>query len=237
MNAPAAIPERAAVKLAVSHFLLLRGHGAFDDYWKAELLDGALWGVPADGDEEPESDACYPIKLTTHFYELLDRSGAFLDHRKTELLDGLVFAMSPQYRPHGFIKDELAYRLRCALGAIGSDLHVATEQSVSLAPFNEPQPDIILTTDPAGAGPIPGDSVALLVEVADSTSKYDRTQKALIYAAAGIAEYWVADVNKRVVHRMWKPERSAYGERDRVGFGEPLASATIAQLTVQTTGL
>lgn len=101
----------------------------------------------------------------------------------------MVYLVSHQYRPHGFIKDELAYRLRRALEEIGSKLHVATEQSVSLAPLSEPQPDIILTSEPAGVGPIPGASVALLVEVADSTSKFDRIQKAAIYAGADIAEY------------------------------------------------
>ena len=237
MNAPAAIPHPTAVKLTGSQFLLLRGFGAFEQYWKAELLNGELWGVLADGDEEPQSDATYPIKLTVDHYELLDRAGAFVDHHRTELLDGMVYPMSPQYRPHGFIKDELAYRLRRALEEVGSNLHVATEQSVSLAPFNEPQPDIIVTSEPMGAGPIPGISVALLVEVSDSTSKFDRTHKAAIYAGAGIAEYWVADVNKRVFHRMWNPERTAYGDRDKIGFGDVLASVIVAGLVINTEGL
>ena len=237
MNAPAAIPDRAPVKLTASQFLLMRGHGAFDEYWKAELLDGELWGVPADGDEEPESDAAYPIKLTTHYYELLDRAGAFADHYKTELIDGLVYPMSPQYRPHGFVKDRLAFRLHRALEDLGSALEVATEQSVALERHSEPQPDIILTSEPSGSGPIPGSSIALLVEIADSTSRFDRVRKASMYAGAQIPEYWIADVNKRVVHRMWKPDRGVYGERDKIKFGEVLASETITGLRVDTGGL
>ena len=54
MNAPADIAQPAAIKLTAAQFHLLRGFGAFDHYWKAELLDGELWGVPADGDEEPD---------------------------------------------------------------------------------------------------------------------------------------------------------------------------------------
>jgi Uma2 family endonuclease len=237
MDAPAALPERTVVKLTATDYLLLRGFGAFDKYWKVELLDGVLWGVPADGDYEPESDAVFPVKLTTDHYELLDRAGAFVDFRGTELVDGQVFAMSPQYRPHGFIKDELTYRLRRALEALGSPLHVATEQSVALARFSEPQPDITLTSEPIGAGPIPGNSVALLVEVADTTSKFDRVQKATIYASAEVSEYWIADVNRRVILRMWKPTGSAYAERDTVDFGGQLRSETIAGLAIETSGL
>lgn len=236
MNAPINVSDRTATKLTASQFWMLRSSGAFDRYWKSELLDGELWGGPADGDDEPESDASYPIKLSTEYYELLDRAGTF-DCRKTELLDGLVYPVSPQYRPHGFIKDELAYRLRRALEDIGSPLHVATGQSVSLAPFDEPQPDIVVTSEPIGTGPIPGASVALLVEVANSTSKFDRVQKAAIYAVAGIAEYWVADVNKRVIHRMSNPERSGYGRRDKIEFGEPVAAATLDGVSVKTVGL
>lgn len=234
MNAPAAIPHHSAVKLTVPQFLLLRGFGAFDRYWKAELLDGELWGVPADGDEEPESDATFPIKLTAEQYELLDRAGSFINYEKTELLDGLVYAVSPQYRPHGFIKDELAYRLRRALEALGSTLRVATEQSVRLPPNSEPQPDIILTTEPRGEGPIPGATVALLVEVSDSTSKFDRTQKAGLYADAAVPEYWVADVNKEVIYRFCSPQRGAYGKRDKIRFGETINSATVDGLSIST---
>ena len=234
MNAPASFPERPPLKLTVPYFMLLRNHGAFDGYWKTELLNGEIWGVPATGDDEPESDRTYPVKLTTQLYELLDRAGAFADHRGTELIDGLVYAMSPQYRPHGYVKDELAYRLRRALEVLESTLHVATEQSVELARYDEPQPDIILTSDPVGPGPIPGTSVALLVEVADSTSRFDLIRKAVRYAAADVPEYWVVDVNARAVHVMWTPERGGYADRDKVEFGKPFSSRTIGGLALDT---
>lgn len=234
MNAPASLPERALVKLTVPYFLLLRNSGAFDGFWKTELLDGEIWGVPANGDEEPESDQSFPIKLEARHYEALGRAGAFESHYGTELIDGVVYAMSPQYRPHGFIKDELAYRLRRALEALGSSLHVATEQSVALALHDEPQPDIILTSEPIGSGPIPGGSVALLVEVADSTSRFDRLRKGPRYAAAQVPEYWIADVNARVVHVMRNPERGIYAERDKIVFGEPLISRSINRLAIGT---
>jgi Uma2 family endonuclease len=50
----------------------------------------------------------------------------------------------------------------------------------------------------------PGPSeVLLLVEVADTTLDFDTTTKAGLYARAGIADYWVLDVNKSriIVHR------------------------------------
>lgn len=237
MNVQAAIRQPEPVKLTVDDFLLLRRSDAFSRYAKSELLEGELWGVPLGPKGEPESDASFPIKLTVDQYEMLNASAAFDDCNKTELIDGLVYAMNPQYRPHGFVKDELAYRLRRALEALGSPLHVATEQSVAMAPFSEPQPDIILTAAPKGAGAIPVASVAVPVEVAGSTARFELGEKARAYAVAGIPEYWVADVNARLIHQMWVPADGTYSERREMAFGERIAAATINRVAVKTAGL
>lgn len=60
-----------------------------------------------------------------------------------------------------------------------------------------------------GAIPVPRD-IVLLVEVSDTTLSFDINDKAALYARAGIADYWVLDVNKRgiTVHRC--PSEGAY---------------------------
>ena len=66
-----------------------------------------------------------------------------------------------------------------------------------------------------------------MVEVSDSTLRFDLTVKAALYARAGIIEYWVLDINGRrlIVHRDPTPTgyRSvvAYGESEKV---TPLAA-------------
>ena len=235
MNVPANIPERNPVRLNVASFLLLKQTGFFAEYSKPELLDGELFGVPQQADDEPEYDSSVPVKLALTDYRRLDDAGAFNDLGKTELIDGLVYAVSPQYRPHGFVKDELTYALRRALEAQASALHVATEQSVAIAPYSEPQPDIILTSEPRGTGPIPVASVALVVEISDSTLAFDLNDKARLYAGAGIPEYWVADVEVKVIHQMWGPKGDAYAERREVAFGGRIESVTVAGLVVKGT--
>jgi len=175
-------------------------------------------------------------RLRTADYLTLSRAGAF-DGLRTELIEGDVIVMSPQFRPHGFVKDEIAYRLRRVLESLGSPLHVATEQSVDLPPFNQPEPDIILTGEPRGAGAIPLASIALIAEVAVTTAKLDLGDKARIYASSGVPEYWVADVAEATLHRFWSPEGGSYRQHRAGSFGQPLESATIAGLTIDTAGL
>lgn len=177
-------------------------------------------------------------RLTVQEFLLLDREGAFGD-RRTELIAGDVFYVSPQFRPHGFAKDELAYRLRRALEAMGSTIGVATEQSVDFSPHSEPQPDIILTSEPQGEGAIPGSSVLLIVEVSATTLDFDLGVKADLYADAGVPEYWVVDVNENrvLMHANPRPDGSGYDGQIDVPFGEVLHSTTIEGLAVETRGL
>lgn len=222
------------VKLMAADFRLLEEAGAFGGYSKSQLLKGELWGAFAQDEGEPESDAFDRIKLRIEEYLRLSEAGAFDRYGRTELIDGVVYAMNPQHRPHGFAKDELAYRLRRALEAMGSGLHVATEQSVAMTPHDQPEPDIILTTEPRGAGAIPGTSVALLVEVAHTSLDHDLLRKAPVYASQGVAEYWVVDVNARLIHQMWSPQGEAYVERREVNFGERIEAAAVEGLAVET---
>jgi Uma2 family endonuclease len=136
-----------------------------------------------------------------------------------------------------FPKDELAYRLRRAIEASGSSLFVGTEGSVALSDVDLPLPDILLTYEPRGPGPVPGASVRLLVEIADTSLDHDVSRKARLYASRGVAEYWVLDVNAGVIHQMWSPQGEAYRERREVKLGERIKSATIEGLAVETGGI
>ena len=174
-------------------------------------------------------------KLRVEDYTLLADAGAFGDYR-TELIEGDVIVMAPEYRPHAYVRDELAYRLRRALEAIGSDVHVASG-SVSMANDTMPQPDIVLTREPRGRGAIPLDSVALLVEVSSTTLANDIGLKQRIYARHGVREYWVADVNARLIHQMWEPGENGFDRSHAITFGTPITSASIAKLMIETNAL
>jgi len=92
---------------------------------------------------------------------------------------------------------------------LGSPIDVAPEDN----PTNEPEPDLVVLRRDlshfAKESPRPED-LDLVVEVADSTLGFDLTTKALLYARAGIVDYWVLDVTGRrmIVHR--DPRKGRY---------------------------
>lgn len=139
--------------------------------------------------------------------------------------------------PHAFAKAEMAYRLRRALEAQGSSLYVGIEASVAITPVGMPQPDIFLTRAPRSQGAVPVASIALIVEIPSTTLNFDLREKAEMYAAGGVHEYWVVDLNGHIVHQMWSPGAEGYGELRVVGLGERLNAETVAGLSVETSGL
>src|SRR5690606_1869558 len=166
-----------------------------------------------------------------------DEAGAFAEYRKTELIDGEIFFMNAQHRPHAVAKSRLFRLLADALDAQGKGWEAVVEGSIAIPPHNAPEPDIVVTSEPDGKGLIPLESVKLVVEVSDATLAFDMKRKLPMYARNGISEYWVVDVEARVIHQMWAPEGDDYSEQREVAFGGDIEAATIERFSVNTTGL
>ena len=185
-------------------------------------------------EQRPLNTQPIPVKLRIEDYLLLDKAGAFADYAKTELIEGEIFFINAQHRPHALAKMELYDALRDALRALGSGLRPIVEASVAMPDHSAPEPDIVLTSEASGPGLVPLASVALVVEVSDTTLETDLGRKAELYARHGVPEYWVADLEARVIHGMWSPQGDAYSGSSEHPFGERVAVRTIAGLTVET---
>jgi Uma2 family endonuclease len=178
-----------------------------------------------------------PVKLRVEDYLLLDDAGAFEGYGKTELLDGEIVYMNAQHRPHARIKSRLFRLISAVLDTLPGDLEALVEGSVAMPPHNVPEPDIAVTAEPEGEGLIPLASLALVVEIADSTLRNDLGRKRKIYAREGIAEYWVLDVRARVIHQMWGPAGDRFTQSRELSFEAGIEAATIPGLTIETAAL
>ena len=96
---------------------------------------------------------------------------------------------------------------------IGDAALIRTQDPIQLNDFSEPEPDLAIAQgtvlDYADHHPRP-DEVYLVVEVADSTLKQDCEVKDKLYAQAGIADYWVLDLNNRQLHIFREPTSTGY---------------------------
>lgn len=126
-----------------------------------------------------------------------------------------------------------------ALKAGPSPLTVDPEVSVRLGDDGMPTADLVVWDPIAAPGlerPGPVSVVSLVVEVADSTLEDGLGDTMRAYAAAGVPEYRVADLQGRVVRVHHKPGAQGYGSRTMVAFGDTVVSPTLG-LECPTAGL
>ncbi len=104
-------------------------------------------------------------------------------------------------------------------------------------PKSGPDPDIAITSDSARDDYIALDTLALLIEVSSTTLSFDLKVRAALYARHGVAEYWVVDVARDLVHRHWSAADGVYRQKDEVSLGGELASVTMPELAIDTANL
>ncbi len=172
------------------------------------------------------------LRLRVEDFLLLNNSGAFDKHHKTELIEGEIYSMNAQHSRHARTKTQLAVEMANCLKNIGSDLTTLVEVSTRISEYSLPEPDIVITNY-NGDDVVPLDSVALIVEVSDTTVSIDLGSKLELYAKAGIPEYWVCDVNLMQIIRMWQPSGEGYLQTDNFAFDAVLKSATIKGFAIQ----
>jgi Uma2 family endonuclease len=177
-----------------------------------------------------------PYRFTVEQFLALCEQGMFDNYAKSELIEGEIVVVNAQHSRHARVKTRLAIRLGNVLNALTSPYEPQVEASILLSDVSVPEPDIVLTSY-RGAGLVPVATVALVVEVSDTTLSTDIGRKAELYAQAGVPEYWVIDLNESRALLHLTPEGDDYAEQLDVPFGQPLHAGTLDGVTVETGGL
>lgn len=182
-----------------------------------------------------------PFRWTIRQYRDLNKIGVF-DHTKTMLLDGEIYLMPPPKPPHDVALGLTDDWLRTVFG---SGYSVRVQMGFDVGEDNDPSPDVVVVVggrrDHLHATPR---TAELVVEVAETSLFLDTTTKAEKYATAGVQEYWVIDLENRVLIVFRDPVplpaglgATAYRQRNTFGpdatvspLAAPHAAVTVADL-------
>ena len=178
-----------------------------------------------------------PFKLTVDHYRALDRGGAFDEAPRVELIEGMIVCMSPMSPAHGRVTAELVTRFSTRLKEIGSKLVPFAGSTVATPPHSAPDPDITIAPLPIGEDWLVAAAAKLVIEVSRTTLGKDLKVKRDIYAAAGVPEYWVVDVNRSEVHRFADPRDGAYRAEPPIPLAGTLRSLTLPDLVIDGSGI
>ncbi|RYG39628.1 Uma2 family endonuclease [bacterium] len=177
----------------------------------------------ADGENE--------VRWTRDGFWTIVEAGLLEDVRKAELIDGRIEGEMPQGTDHWLVYRALQ---KAFAGIVLDGVWATNSPPLDVTPFNVFEPEIVVMKDTPG---IPkATDVSLVIEVSDSSLRKDLGPKKRAYAIAGVAAYWVFDVNARALRTFEEPSdeeyvlTSQYGAGDRVsvpGLGIELDVASV----------
>jgi len=149
-------------------------------------------------------------RVTVHDYHRMAEVGVLAPDARVELIEGEIIDMAPIGKDHQSIVDQLN---RMLVRAVGEDAIVRVQGSVRLGEWSEPQPDLVVlrpSPDFYRARFATGADSFLVIEVSDTTLRYDRDEKVPLYARHGVPEVWVVDVQRTALLVYGDPNDGAY---------------------------
>jgi Uma2 family endonuclease len=146
------------------------------------------------------------VPMTVVALRLLDENGFFDgDCNKHELIDGVLVMTPPPGTTHYYVEGRASRALSRALMAIGlfETFFAQSGGAFRVGELTLLGPDLMIVPVPLEPTEVTAETIITLVEVSWSTRTNDLGPKAKIYAAAGIADYWVLDAVAKavIVHR------------------------------------
>ncbi len=153
-----------------------------------------------------------PHLITVDEYERMFEVGLISPDARVELIEGVIIDMAPVGSPRGTVVDLLNEML---VPLVKGQAIVRTQGAVKLSQWTAPQPDLVLLKprpDRYRRANPGGDDIHLVIEVSETSMRYDFKTKSKLYARYGVQELWIVDLNANAIHFM-------RGRTD-VGFAE-----------------
>jgi Uma2 family endonuclease len=161
-------------------------------------------------------------------------SGIFAGQR-FELIDGDLIDKMGQNPPHATAIKRCMKELIKTFGIDLIRVQLPMEAGAVDRERSVPEPDlaVLMAEKPDFGRRHPsGSELRLVVEVSDTTARYDSTTKRDIYARAGVPEYWVLDLNNRRVlaHRELDIPKAEYLSIQSYGETETVSGITVSSI-------
>jgi Uma2 family endonuclease len=185
----------------------------------------------------PPDEGIHRRRWTRDEYYHAADLGLFPPEERLELLDGEIIRKMTQKPPHAVALGQAADVLALTFGP---GHHVRTQLPLTLSDWSEPEPDVGVVpgirSDFLSEHPKATHSL-LVVEVSDTTLRFDRSRKRRAYARSGVQEYWIVNL----VHRQLEVFRDPVGLRYRsitaYGAQETLAPLAVPHASVRVSDL
>ena len=138
------------------------------------------------------------------------------DGKRYEIIDGELFVNPAPRLLHQAAVLELVTRLRAYVRQHGIGLAMMSPADIIFGPRTLVQPDVFVSLPFVGRAPREWNEVKLLLAVevlSPSSQRADRMVKRRLFQRERVPEYWIMDVDARLVSR-WRPDDARPEEID-----------------------
>jgi len=183
--------------------------------------------------------AVFPQKHLTDIAEWhrMGEAGIFPPEARLELIDGEILTMAPIGFNHASHVSRLT---RYFIRLLDDGVSVRIQSPIQLGDLSEPEPDLVLAkadnVDYTTRHPNASD-VLLLVEVSDSTLRFDHTQKLRLYATHGITEYWIVNLIDNCLEVYRQPQDGDYLDKSVLTKSDSIKLLALPELEVSVASI
>ncbi len=158
-------------------------------------------------------------RFTVAEVEAMVAAGVMGEDERVELIGGELVPMSPKGIHHEVVKAALLQRwYRAAPDECG----LVPETTFRLSEDTYLEPDVVFFPRAAGIRGLTAANALLVVEIADSSLRYDVGRKAALYASFGVRELWVIDAVKLTALVFRDPSPDGFRQRRDVDASDCL---------------
>jgi Uma2 family endonuclease len=171
--------------------------------------------------------------FTVEEYHRMGEAGILSPHDRLELIEGEIIEMSPIGQRHMACVDRATHFISRKLD--GKAL-VSVQNPLRLSNLSEPQPDIVvlkLRPDFYASKPHTPEDTFFVLEVSDTTLRYDSKVKLPLYAATGVVELWIENLQEDVLLICRDPQGREYKTQMRLQRGDSVAPLAFPDVTFQ----
>ncbi len=170
-------------------------------------------------------------RFTIDEYHKMGETGIFHEDDRVELVGGEIVEMTPIGARHAETVNTLTDLFADLRGA--GEYTISVQNPVVLGIHDEPQPDLALLRLDRNRKRLPHpEDLLLVVEVSDTTLRYDRETKLVLYAGAGVPEAWIADLQNGVIEVHTEPSAGGYKAVRKFDRTEMVVSTVVPQISI-----
>src|SRR6266852_2273262 len=169
--------------------------------------------------------------FTVDEYYRMAEAGILSEDSRVELIEGEIIQMSPIGRRHASC---VSRANKLFITTLGDRILLSPQNPVHLSNITELQPAILLLKPRAdfyaSKHPVAEDTY-LVLEVSDTTLRYDRDRKVPLYAKSGVPEVWIEDLQANVILVYRNPAGQCYSTSLTLHRGEQISLAAFPEIT------